>query len=834
MTRINRLAGGVAALALCISMIAGAEAGGLKDGPPSPPAPKKWLPWVEGGGYLSTEQHRGEASLFAPIWQSSVALMFFQGTGRVFEDDIEEGNFALGFRQMTGSGWNFGLWAGYDVRNTEIDNTFHQVSFGFEALSDRWDVRANGYVAVSDPEASPALAQVFLSGNTIFMTGGEEVPLSGFDGEVGYKLFGSSGHGGGWGLKDGPAYQGRSHELRVYAGGYYFDDDDALDEVAGAKARVEWRIDDVIAALPGSRLTFEGEVRYDDVRDDQWEGGVRLRIPFGGGGTDARATLLASLTAQERRMTEGLERDVDIVTTVSKEEKVFDVLTGVRFDRAEVVEGGSDLQGALDGNGANSLIVLDGDTTSGSFTVGPSQTLQGGGSTIQVTGVKSGVTKSFTAPGSKPFLEQTLNQAVVTVDSDTHLAGLGIQGGGPSAGFDNHGIQSAADGVSNVAITDTTIRNTAITGINFTNDHNKILISRTSVEGSSFGIIFGLNNRNIALQTVDVSDIVAIGIGFAEGNSDVTLQDVTTSNTGLEGIVFDSNNSGLKLTNVLVDGTGAAGNGIRFADGNSDVTMENVTVRNAANDGIQFNDNNSNVTISDTSIENIGDRGIHFNDNNSNITISDTSIENTGDHGIRFNNNNSNVAISHTTIANVSSGGSDGVFFNVSNSGVTISDNTISTVAGAGIVIVDLNTDVTVSDNTISNTSVHGVEVSNGNSNVTVSGNTISNTGLHGVLVFENNSNVTVSGNTISNTTFDGVLFLNDNTNLTLSDNTFSGIGRDVFDFNAAGNTLLAGSTGNATNDAPGVLLCDGAGNFTGTLQITDQNGVVQTFVNGC
>ncbi|MCG8560849.1 MAG: inverse autotransporter beta domain-containing protein, partial [Hyphomicrobiales bacterium] len=237
MTWIGRLAGIAAAFAFACLVAGPALAGG-------PSAPKKWLPWIEGGGFLSSERHRAESNLFAPIWQSSVALVFFQGTGKYFEDDIQEGNFALGFRKMQRSGWNLGLWGGYDVRHTEEDNTFHQIAFGFEALSDRWDVRANGYVAVSDPETSPDTARVFLSGSTIFMTGGEEVPLSGFDGEVGYKLFSTRGHHGG-GLKDGPARQGRSHELRVYAGGFYFDDGDALEEVAGPRARIEWRIDDV-------------------------------------------------------------------------------------------------------------------------------------------------------------------------------------------------------------------------------------------------------------------------------------------------------------------------------------------------------------------------------------------------------------------------------------------------------------------------------------------------------------------------------------------------------------------------------------------------------------
>ena len=804
MMRIDRLLGSVAALALCVSMTSGALAGGLKDGPST--SPKKWQPWVEGGCYLSTERHRGELDLFAPLWQSSVALMFFQASGKVFEDDIEEGNFALGFRQMQGSGWNLGFWTGYDVRNSEVDNTFHQLAFGFEALSHRWDLRANGYVALSDPEASPGLAQVALSGNGIFMTGGEEVPLSGFDGEIGYKLFGTRA-GDGWGLKDGPAPYGRSHELRVFAGGYYFDDDDALEEVAGARARVEWRIDNVLAALPGSRLTFEGEYQYDDVRDDQWEGGVRLRVPFGRGSKAAYASHLASLTPQERRMTERIERDVDIVTTVSKAESVFDTLTGVAFDRAAVVQGGGDLQGALDANGANSLIVLDGGTTNGSAAVGPGQTLQGGASTIQVTGQRTGTTAGFTAPGSKPSIVQTLNQAVVTVDSNTHLAGLGIRGGGIGAGFANDGIVPTANGVSNVAITDTSIRDMGDSGIDFDNDHNKILISRTSVDGATTGIGFGLNNRDIALQTVNVSNVFFYGIAFAGGNSDLTLRDVTTNNTGLEGLFFGNDNNGIALANVVVDDTGALGNGISFIDRNSNVTMENVTVRNAINDGIWFADDNSNITLKNVTVDTIGNTGISFNDNNSNITVSNSTVANAGLNGIFFNNANSDITITETTVAHV---------------------------AGAGIFVSTFNDTVTVSNSTISNASTTGIALNTSNNNITLSGNTISDAGTAGVFINSANSNVTVSDNAISNITFDGLLISGNNTNLLLSNNTFSGIGGDLFDFFGAGTTLAAGSTGNTASDAPGGLLCSGAGNFTGTLEVTDQNGALQTFVNGC
>ena len=504
-----------------------------------------------------------------------MALLFFQDTGRFFEDNIQEGNFALGFRKMHRSGWNVGLWGGYDVRDTEVENIFGQFAFGFEALRDRWDIRANGYVAISDPESSPELARVFVTGNTILMTGGEEVPLSGFDGEIGYKVFGHrGGHGGG--LKDGPARQGRSYELRVYAGGFYFDDGEALEEVAGPRARVEWRIDDVVRRLPGSRLTLEGEFQYDEVREDQWEGGVRFRVPFGGGGgQDTRATVLASLTPQERRMTESIVRDTDIVTAASDAEAVSDYLTGTLFENVTVVDNAGDLQQRIDDVGGDSLIVVKGDTHQGPIVLGPDQTLQGGGSTIRVKGAKSGVVAEFTAPGSRPFIEFVQNQAILTVDRNTHVAGIGIRGAGAASGlFNNDGIVPTADGVSNVAITDTMIMDMGGGGIQFGNTHNKVLVYDTTIRNvDDQGIAFDSNNSNVTIASSTISNVDSDGIRVGGGNSATitgnTLTDINTDAIDVGG--FPDSNT-LTITNNTFAGT-IGGDAVEF-DGVVDTLLD--------------------------------------------------------------------------------------------------------------------------------------------------------------------------------------------------------------------------------------------------------------------
>jgi hypothetical protein len=188
---------------------------------------------------------RGIVELWSPIMQSPTALFFFDGRFQFIEDNAQEGNAQFGLRKITPSGWNLGAWLS-GLRETSADNTFWQVAGGLEALSVKWDLRLNGYLPVTDPQVSPSLAEVILKRNNIFMIGGEEVALYGFDGEIGYMLFGSP-----------EQKQGTRHELRVYVGGFWFDHSDAIREVAGPSARLEWRIDNLIPDWGGSRLTFD-------------------------------------------------------------------------------------------------------------------------------------------------------------------------------------------------------------------------------------------------------------------------------------------------------------------------------------------------------------------------------------------------------------------------------------------------------------------------------------------------------------------------------------------------------------------------------------------------
>ncbi len=130
---------------------------------PSPLA--KWAPWFEFGGYGGTDgSSRGEAALWVPLAQDGASLIFMDVRGKLFEEGADEANVALGYRRMLASGWNLGVWAGYDRRGTQAGSTFGQVAGGIELLSADFDIRFNGYLPTDDEKTLFDTTATFGSG----------------------------------------------------------------------------------------------------------------------------------------------------------------------------------------------------------------------------------------------------------------------------------------------------------------------------------------------------------------------------------------------------------------------------------------------------------------------------------------------------------------------------------------------------------------------------------------------------------------------------------------------------------------------------------------------
>ena len=202
----------------------------------------KWLPFVDFEAKPGTKRSFGEADIFQPLWQNGDTLLFANVRGRFDDHDSREGNAGLGLRHMLASGWNLGVYGYYDRRRTDYDNYFNQATFGGELLGRDWDFRGNVYLPFGERVKNvDSLNTAEISGASVVFHGGEERALRGFDGEIGWRV---------------PIFDVESDKvLRLYAGGYRFDDD-VVKAVAGPRLRAEFTMLKVPGLWDGARLTL--------------------------------------------------------------------------------------------------------------------------------------------------------------------------------------------------------------------------------------------------------------------------------------------------------------------------------------------------------------------------------------------------------------------------------------------------------------------------------------------------------------------------------------------------------------------------------------------------
>jgi hypothetical protein len=386
---------------------------------------KKWQSHVETTLRAGDDDRYGiELDPFVPIVQNDDSLFFLNVRGNWFWEDGDSGreiNIGGGYRRMLSENWILGGYGYFDRIESIHDNYFSQGTLGIEAMSLDWDVRFNGYLAENtEKNASGAGGGVQLVNSQLLMTSGFEQAMSGFDGELGWRL---------------PlAPDSLIGDTRLYAGGFYFTGS-GLPNIGGPRARIESRIYDIPYLWEGSRITLSGEYRWDDVRNSAVTGMISLRIPFG---APSRQT---NLTFVERRMTDRVVRDVNIVTNVGHgtPEPVLSP-SGVQigdtyfFDRDGGGDGAFetpfDLPTAIVAGAENALLIgLDstGDLTGLSETLVDGQTLLGGGQALQVRGANSGTLGTYTPPGA-PATFSGAGAPTLTLAYDNTIAGLTFSG----------------------------------------------------------------------------------------------------------------------------------------------------------------------------------------------------------------------------------------------------------------------------------------------------------------------------------------------------------------------------------------------------------------------
>lgn len=739
---------------------------------------KRWDPWIETGGQVSAARAIGDADLFMPLAQDSDTLLFADVRGMFDSQDAAEGNFGLGLRQMLPSGWNIGAYGYFDLRRSSYGNRFKQVTLGAEALSEMFDLRANVYLPVGQDEVymdGGSSSSVGTWTSDAIVSGGSlairhqavqttttsyevEKALAGVDAEVGARL---------------PVFEpGSGFDLRAFLGGYYFDGSD-VDPVAGPRARLEL-VADNLAGLPGVKLTGGVVYQHDDVRGDQWIAQARLRVPLQPPSAPRDQT-----DVMERRMTDAIVRDVDIVSnTADASSATYETLTtteaaisdwnGAAVTSFTQIDGasqdGTDLQAALDAAGSGGIVLINGTvSTATGITLNAGQTVLGGGTVLRLKGATSGTEVDWTAGGASGSVSGS-SSTLVQLGEDSFLGGISVENLSTAGGSV---AVNAADGavLQDVDVTSETggIRVSGVAG--FTVDGGSV----TAGGGNALDLA---SSTDLDIQNVEIvqNGDQALGIradnasGLIKGNRITTNGDgdsnyVDTDAQAQSAHAFSINNSGgLVVADNTITTNGVQANGFYIANsGGIEISGNTVTTNGYMSRGINLISSDG-ATISDNVIQTNTTNDANWYvgtiafgilvDHSSNLTITgnDITTQMQGASGInlRYGANNTvsdNVVTTHgsnasavafvrstdaiirgNTLTATNLSGSSGISFGIYSHRGLAENNTITSPGSSGVTL-NYADDVTVRNNQIVGQGDSGVFTADSN-NTTISGNT--------------------------------------------------------------------------------------------------------------
>ena len=472
----------------------------------------KWGAHVDVGGWLGTKRNLGEIDLFVPLAQDARTLLFTDLRIHTDDDGGNEGNFGLGLRRMYASDWNLGAYAYYDRKRTEFGNYFNQATLGVEALGRDFDFRANAYLPFGELEkfvgatrggSFASIVGTAVQVTTLGDTLSEERALKGFDAEIGWRV-------PVWPVEENKA-------LRLYAGLFHFDDD-IVDAVTGPRFRAELTMYEVPYLPEDSRLMLGAEFLDDNVRGSQGFATARLRIPL------QPERNGSPLNWQERRMTDYVVRDVDIVTQTQTTTAPTIIETATQTANGSAITvidatttPGTDLATAVTNAGADSTVILQGSFNTTVAAVSDSVTLQTG-QTVMGAGQLAVATQSGRTAVLALAPDATINAtitgatgAAVYMGTNT-LTGIAVNSSGVSLGASVYGVQ--VDAVSGAMITNNVISVTSAfnnaLAVRLIGGSTNTLLSGNTIVATRTGV----GGNAVALQMVGDSSATVTGNSF--------------------------------------------------------------------------------------------------------------------------------------------------------------------------------------------------------------------------------------------------------------------------------------------------------------------------------
>ncbi|VAX27205.1 hypothetical protein MNBD_NITROSPIRAE01-18, partial [hydrothermal vent metagenome] len=632
----------------------------------------------------------GRFDLLLPLAQNRNTLFFSDIRFIDVSGAGMEGNLGFGLRQIrpnlvfSGSDWMWGAYVFADRRRTAYRNYFSQFTLGAELSGKNWSFRGNGYLPdrktiTLATIGSPGDGGISLDGTTVILGGGgllaaRERALPGFDIEAGVRFDTLE-----------------NHELWLY-GAYFRFERSGTPKIDGPRGRLEYRMHDLFD-WTGSELTLGGEVKEDDINGTEGLALVRFSIPFGPGRKTKRRGL-------DRRMTEFVQRDVDIITFAQ------DINAPVGSLLGPEVEGGS----------AGARIVTDPET----------------GEPLNVYIVSNGGTGNCTqAAPCTPATAQSdalygAGDVIVLVDTAGNVQGdvnltTSVAGQGTAR---RQLVGGNGDIALNLSSGDT---------LNLTGLGGRPTLAG-SVQLSEDALIFGF-------------DINAPGTAItSNGVTSANIRDLNITGAGNHGIHIQNTNTALVISELNIQNVG--GSAFFFEGVTGPVTVGNTTIVNSAQ-GIQINNSTGPFTFGNVSIDNATSGGIDLSGASGAVVFNDVDLTNLGGGtGLSLNASSAIVTMNTLDITGTSAAGSRGVDMRGATGSLTVANTgAIQNVVTGLDFDATSNAPLSFQNGSISASGGSAINASGGNLNIVL--NRIDATGgTNGLNLVNTTGSLTINGGT--------------------------------------------------------------------------------------
>ena len=465
---------------------------------------------------LQGDKTAGHLDVLVPLLGTETNFMFSSLQGYMKGADEQTYGLGFGYRMLSGNSV-YGINTFYDKQRSKNKNDYSRVTFGFERLSDTWDVRTNyyqylgtkeyqvdkGYVSGELIGTGQGVKQISLNRLTV-----DEQAHSGYDMEVGHNL----------GLKN----------VKAYVGAYSFGSD-----LTGWKARAEYSF--------AKRYKFSLLTQRDTERGTQFYAGFSMSFGKKVGGRNTYELLYQPVL----RDMQVASTEQDNFTPELQSEKVFVVNSNAN---------NLTLEEALAQSKAGDYIYVEEDqdlATIVNINLKENQSLYGAGADLVVDGVT--LKKATTAP--------EFTNGNIIVNNPSHYEGFFLNG----TGVENDGF--VINGAANVTLKNITIENYNINGT-----HSGIRIGETAAATVSLENVQA-NNNDYGLR-VDSGSATVTGTGNQFNNN--TFDGVAVIGSGASATIYNADLSDNGFSGLYVE-SGAASLYNSSVNRNSETGIYSIT-----------------------------------------------------------------------------------------------------------------------------------------------------------------------------------------------------------------------------------------------------------------